>query len=46
MRKQMNCEEKEAMRILDAVKLGIDGIPESVITWALWVTGDLVGQPA
>lgn len=43
MRNQMNYEELEAMRILDAVKAGID-IPESTILWALWVTGDLVGQ--
>jgi len=43
MRKNLNYEEKEAMRILDAVKFGID-IPESLINWALWVCGDLVGQ--
>ncbi len=43
MRDQFNHEELEAMRILDAVKAGID-VPETAITWALWVTGDLVGQ--
>lgn len=43
MRKELNHEELEAHRILDAVKAGID-VPESAINWALWVCGDLVGQ--
>lgn len=43
MRKQMNDEEREASRILDLVRAGGD-VPESVITWALWTLGDLVGQ--
>lgn len=43
MREHLNPEEREAHRILDAVKAGID-VPESVVTWALWVSGDLVGQ--
>jgi len=42
MRDQLNHEELEAMRILDAVKAGID-IEQETINWALWVTGDLVG---
>jgi predicted DNA-binding protein (UPF0251 family) len=42
MRDQLNYEELEAMRILDAVKAGID-IAQETINWALWVTGDLVG---
>lgn len=42
MRENYNDEEKEAARILDAVKVGID-VPDSVVTWALWVCGDLVG---
>lgn len=42
MRDHMNHEEQEAMRILDAARSGLD-VPESVITWALWVSGDLVG---
>lgn len=45
MRDNLNHEELEAMRILDAARVGID-VPESAVTWALWVTGDLVGQPA
>lgn len=43
MRDHLNHEELEAMRILDAVKVGLD-VPETAITWALWVTGDSVGQ--
>lgn len=43
MRNCCNDEEREAHRILDAVKSGVD-VPDSVITWALWVCGDLVGQ--
>jgi len=37
-----NFEELEASRILDLARAGGD-VPESVITWALWVMGDLVG---
>ena len=43
MRNKYNPEELEASRILDLVRIGGD-VPESVITWALWVLGDLVGQ--
>lgn len=43
MRDNLNDEEREAMRILDAARAGMD-VPESAITWALWVCGDLVGQ--
>jgi len=43
MRNHMNDEEREASRILDLVRAGGD-VPESVIIWALWTTGDLVGQ--
>ena len=43
MRNKYNPEELEASRILDLAKIGGD-VPESVITWALWVLGDLVGQ--
>lgn len=43
MRDNLNEEEREAMRILDAARAGMD-VPESAITWALWVCGDLVGQ--
>ena len=42
MRDHMNHEELEAMRILDAARLGMN-VPHSAILWALWVTGDLVG---
>lgn len=42
MRNQYNYEEREAARILDLVRAGGDA-PESAITWALWVMGDLVG---
>jgi hypothetical protein len=42
MRDHMNYEELEAMRILDAARLGMN-VPQSTITWALWITGDLVG---
>ena len=38
----MNYEELEASRILDLALHGGD-VPDSVITWALWVLGDLVG---
>lgn len=41
MRDQYNHEELEAARILDAVKAGLD-VPDTAITWALWVTGDTV----
>ncbi len=45
LRDHLNGEELEAMRLLDAVRAGLP-IPESAITWALWVTGDLVGCAA
>lgn len=45
MRDRLNHEELEAMRILDAARAGMD-VPDTAITWALWVCGDLVGQPA
>lgn len=43
MRNNMNDEEREASRILDLVRAGGD-VPESTVTWALWVLGDLVGH--
>lgn len=43
MRTTMNDEEREASRILDLARAGGD-VPESTVTWALWVLGDLVGQ--
>lgn len=42
MRVAYNHEELEAATILDFAKRGGD-VPESTITWALWVLGDLVG---
>jgi hypothetical protein len=42
MRGQYNSEELEAARILDLARAGGE-VPESVVTWALWVLGDLVG---
>lgn len=42
MRDHYNDEELEAARILDAVKAGLD-VPDTVVAWALWVTGDTVG---
>ena len=42
MRNNYNQEEQEAARILDLARAGGD-VPESTITWALWVLGDLVG---
>lgn len=41
-RDHMNDEEREASRILDLARVGGD-VPDSVVTWALWVLGDLVG---
>lgn len=41
-RQHMNEEEREAMHILDLVKAGED-VPESVVAWALRVTGDAIG---
>lgn len=41
MRDHMNDEELEAMRVLDAAKAGLD-VPEDVISWALWVSGDTI----
>lgn len=40
----LNDEEREAHRILDLVRAGDKTIPESAITWALRVTGDLIGN--
>jgi len=42
MRNTYNHEEQEAARILDLARAGGD-VPASVITWALWCLGDLVG---
>lgn len=42
MRSHYNEEELEAARILDFARAGGD-VPKSVITWSLWVLGDLVG---
>ncbi len=42
MRDRYNHEEREAAHILDLTRAGGD-VPESTITWALWVLGDLVG---
>ena len=42
MRTHYNYEEFEAARILDLARAGGE-VPDSVITWALWVLGDLVG---
>jgi len=44
MRNHYNHEELEAARILDLVRMGDDSVPCSVITWALWVLGDAVGN--
>lgn len=41
MRSNYNHEELEAARILDLARAGGE-VPGSVITWALWVLGDLV----
>ena len=40
MRTQMNHEELEASRILDLARAGGE-VPETAITWALWVLGEL-----
>jgi len=42
MRDQYNHEELEAARILDLARAGGD-VPDSAITWSLWILGDLVG---
>jgi len=42
MRNNYTQEEQEAAHILDLARAGGD-VPESTITWALWVLGDLVG---
>ena len=42
MRNNYNSEELEASRILDYVRAG-GVVPDTSITWALWVLGDLVG---
>ena len=42
MRAKYNQEEREAARILDLARAGGD-VPESIVTWALWCLGDLVG---
>lgn len=39
----MSDEEREAHRLLDLVRAGDDSIPDSVILWALRVTGDAIG---
>lgn len=39
-RTHLNYEELEAHRILDLQKAGGD-VPETAVTWALWVLGDL-----
>ena len=41
-RNHLSDEGKEAARILDLAKAGGD-VPDTVITWALWALGDLVG---
>jgi hypothetical protein len=41
-RLHLNEEEREAMRILDMVRAGMD-VPATTVTWALFVTGDSVG---
>lgn len=43
MRDHYNCEELEAAKLLDLVRLGID-VHQDQITRALWVLGDGVGQ--
>ena len=43
MRTHYNYEELEAARILDLARAGGE-VPDSVITWALWVAGDLVNM--
>jgi len=42
MREHMNFEELQASSILDYVRAGGD-VPQSVVAWALWTLGDLVG---
>lgn len=42
LRDHCNGEELEAHRILDMVRAGID-VPQSTITWCLFVLGDSVG---
>ena len=44
MRQHMNHEELEASRILDFAKAGGE-VPDSTITWALWVLGDMSQWP-
>ena len=41
-RTAMNLEEREAMHLLDLVAAGMD-VPESVVWWAMCVTGDAIG---
>ena len=43
MRSQYNDEEREAAHMLDLAREGGD-LPYSVVLWALWVLGDLVGN--
>lgn len=43
MRNTYNHEELEASRILDLARIG-GYVPQTAITWALWVLGDLVGM--
>ena len=42
LRDKCNYEELEAHRILDMVRAGMD-VPQSTVTWALFVLGDSVG---
>lgn len=42
MRNNCNHEELEAHRLLDMVQAGLD-VPDSVVSWALFVLGDGVG---
>ena len=44
MRQHMNHEELEASRILDFAKAGGE-VPDSTITGALWVLGDMSQWP-
>ena len=41
-RTHLNDEEREAMHVLDLLKAG-DDVPDSVVDWALRVTGDSIG---
>jgi hypothetical protein len=41
-RAHLNHEEREAMRVLDMVRAGLD-VSDEMVRWALFVTGDSVG---